>query len=217
MRNHLNDTVVRFYHQLFKAPNNSYGHRRTRYMDSYFLLNPTIDINTDIGGEGLGYIVATKSYRNYYGSSRESYHELWVNHKLYYDASLSWQHYKFQYVSKSLHEIVGHNARIDIDCGGRLMLVIRRPTLKDSIYNLYTSIMSQKYNISDPHFYTRRNMTIKQINEDTNQEQFINFDLLKYRRKEYKQYECQIYMIQTSLNSTSSNHCHEVKNHCNWT
>ena len=222
LNNYLNNTVVRFYHQRYITPNITYKQRRTRYMDSYFMLNPGEDINIDIGGEGMGYIVATKAYKSYYDSSRQSYHEFWVSHKLYYDVTLSWQHYKFQYVAKSLDEIVGHNARIDIDCGGRLILVIRRPTLKDFTYNLYISIMSyimkiinDLKNISLEH--SPRNITIKQINEDTNEEYFLNFDISKYQGKNYIKYECQIYMIQTSINSTSSNHCQQVRKHCDWT
>ena len=192
-------------------------------MDSYFLQWPHADINKLIenGGDAMDSVVATKAYKSYYDEgTRESYHKLWLMHQVYYDVTLLWQHLKFQYVSKSLHELLGHNARIDIDCGGRIILILRKPTLKDYAYDFYDSITSYKEDadpdssIINPN--ARKNITLKVINENTNYENFLDFDLIKYQNKEYKQYPCQVYVIHTTVNHTSINHCQQSNDQCHW-
>ena len=221
--NYLNDTVVRFYHQLYRAPNSSFSGRRTRYMDSYILLWPSADINKFIenGGDGMDRVVATKTYKSYYDSTRESYHTLWLIHQMYYDVTLSWQHFKLQYAAKALHELLGHNARLDIDCGGRIILILRKPTIKDRIYNYYDNITSYKRD-ADPYSSNTnpnepKNITLKLINENTNYESFLDFNLTKYqRRSEYQKYECQVYVLHTPINRTTFSHCQQSNNHCHW-
>ena len=231
---YLNDNVVRFYHQLYRARNITFKMRRTRYMDTYFLLWPSADIGTLIenGGDAMDHVVATKAYKDYYFGTRESYHILWLTHQLYYDVTLLWQHFKFQYTAKALHEFLGHNSCIDIDCNGRIILILRKPTLKDNIYQYYDNITSYRAD-NVPLGTIKPNeliITIKIINEMENDEYFIDFDLLKYKSIEYQQYSCQIYVIHTTVNHNTvnhttvnhttvnhtSNHCQQSINDCHW-
>lgn len=182
-------------------------------MDSYILLWGSDDINKLItyGGDCMDPIVATKAYYSYYDSNtREDYHKLWLLHQVYYDVTLSWKHYKFQYASGALYEILGHNSHIDIDCGGRIILILRKPTISDYLHEYYDNYTLYKTDGE------KKDITIKVVNEDTNFEYFLDFDLKKYREENYNQYNCQIYVIHSSINNTGINHCQEQNISCHW-
>ena len=216
LRNDINDDIVRFSHEVIKAPNITYYNRRGRYKDACLYLNPSKDI------------VATKYYKHYYfDKSRENYHYMWLNHIIYYDITLSWQHYRYQYTSKVLHDILGYNSYIDIDCYGSLILILRRPTIRDNINNFYDNITNYKMgNPSDDNALNEQKiMIIKQVNENTNKEHFITLNLAQYDGIRISTYKCHIFLIYTSMNNNnnnninnnnSTNKCQRAIDNCDW-
>lgn len=201
---YLNDTIIRFDHNIYKAPHKNYD-RRTRYMDFYLYLHNTKDIRPELGWDGIKQIVATKAHKNYYGTvNRESYADLYTHHRLYFDAALYWRQYKYQYVVKELHETVGYNSNIAIDCDGKIMLIIRRPTLLQKIYNFYDIMLKVRY----------QNMTIKKLNYDTSEEEFLNVNLSAIKmniQNTINKNECEIYEIYPNYQSSNIKDIH-IKN-----
>jgi len=199
LRKYLNDNIIRFDHNIYKAPHKNYG-RRTRYMDFYIYLHKTIDIKPELGWDGIKQIVATKAHKNYYGTvNRESYADLYTHQRLYFDALITWKQYKYQYIAKELYDTVGYNANIDIDYDGKIILIIRRPTLFQKIYNFYDIMFKQRY----------QNMTIKLLNDDTSEEKFLTINLSTFKNMNYNnmnmiENECEIYEIYPNNNKLSN-------------